>query len=219
MHELLPSSLDFFIMLSSTSGIIGNPGQANYAAGNTFQNGLAHYRRRKGLKATSIDLSAVAGIGYLAENSAAYEQRKTLMKMTIKEDEIHHIFLAVIEGIIKGDQEMPPQITTGIIGGEVLRSLLPVAPWANDSKFILLRKADGLSGSSGGGDTAMRDAFLVSESTAEAAVIVEMALTGRLAKALFINSEDIDIAKPLHSYGGMFSNPSNPLIFRPCTDK
>lgn len=96
---------------------------------------------------------------------------------------------------------MPPQITTGIIGGEVLRSLLPVAPWANDSKFILLRKADGLSGSSGGGDTAMRDAFLVSESIAEAAVIVEMALTGRLAKALFINSEDIDIAKPLHSYG------------------
>lgn len=97
MHELLPSSLDFFIMLSSTSGIIGNPGQANYAAGNTFQNGLALYRRRKGLKATSIDLSAVAGIGYLAENSAAYEQRKTLMKMTIKEDEIHHIFLAAIE--------------------------------------------------------------------------------------------------------------------------
>jgi hypothetical protein len=65
----------------------------------------------------------------------------------------------------------------------------------------------------------MRDAFLGSESIAEAAVIVEMALTGRLAKALFINSEDIDIAKPLHSYGGMFSNPSNPLIFRPCTDK
>lgn len=30
----------------------------------------------------------------------------------------------------------------------------------------------------------MRDAFLVSESIAEAAVIVEMALTGRLAKAL-----------------------------------
>jgi KR domain len=213
MHELLPSSLDFFIMLSSTSGIIGNPGQANYAAGNTFQNGLAHYRHRKGLKATSIDLSAVAGIGYLAENSAAYEQRKTLLKMTIKEDEIHHIFLAAIEGIIKGDQEVPPlspQITTGIIGGEVLRSLLPVAPWANDSKFILLRKADGLSGSSGGGDTAMRDALLGLESIAEAAVIVEMALTGRLAKALFINPEDIDIAKPLHSYGGMFSNPSNP---------
>jgi NADPH:quinone reductase-like Zn-dependent oxidoreductase len=203
MHEILPANLDFFIMLSSTSGIIGNPGQANYAAGNTFQNGLAHHRRRKGLKATSIDLSAVTGIGYLAENSAAYEQRKTLLKMTIKEDEIHHIFLAAIEGVIKGDQEMPPQMTTGIIGGEVLRSLMPVAPWANDSKFILLRKADGLSGSSARGDTALKDAFLVSESIAEAAVIVEMALTARLAKALFINSEDIDIAKPLHSYGGM----------------
>ncbi|KAH9222301.1 hypothetical protein DL95DRAFT_508189 [Leptodontidium sp. 2 PMI_412] len=46
LHKLLPDNLEFFIMLSSTSGIVGNPGQANYAAGNTFQNGLAHYRRR-----------------------------------------------------------------------------------------------------------------------------------------------------------------------------
>lgn len=37
LHELLPHSLDFFVMLASMSGVIGNPGQANYAAGNTFR--------------------------------------------------------------------------------------------------------------------------------------------------------------------------------------
>jgi len=44
MHELLPLDMDFLITLSSVSGIIGNPRQVNYAAGNTFQNGLAQYR-------------------------------------------------------------------------------------------------------------------------------------------------------------------------------
>jgi KR domain len=40
---MLPPKMDFFIMLSSVSSIIGNVGQANYAAGNTFEDALAHY--------------------------------------------------------------------------------------------------------------------------------------------------------------------------------
>ena len=39
--------LDFFIMLSSVSGIIGWRGQTNYAASNTFLDALAHHRRAR----------------------------------------------------------------------------------------------------------------------------------------------------------------------------
>jgi hypothetical protein len=205
MHELLPSDMDFFIMLSSTSGIIGHPGQANYAAGNTFQNGLAHYRQKKGLKATSIDLGAVAGIGYLAENADTYEKYPHLLKMAIREDEIHHIFLAAVAGTIK-KEPIPAQLTTGIIGGDVLRSIMPFAPWANDSKFILLRKADGQSDNSPRGDPT-REAFAASESLIEAVGVVEAALVARLAKALEISSEDINIEQPLHAYGGKYVPP------------
>ena len=38
------SSLDFFVMLSSLSGVIGTRGQANYAAGNTYQDEFAQAR-------------------------------------------------------------------------------------------------------------------------------------------------------------------------------
>jgi len=56
LHELtLSHDLDFFALYSSAASFIGSPGQAGYAAGNAFLDGLAHYRRARGLKALSIN--------------------------------------------------------------------------------------------------------------------------------------------------------------------
>ncbi|EDN99357.1 hypothetical protein SS1G_02211 [Sclerotinia sclerotiorum 1980 UF-70] len=49
--------LDFFTLLSSISGVVGNKGQANYAAGNTFLDAFAEYRESLGLRANSVDLA------------------------------------------------------------------------------------------------------------------------------------------------------------------
>jgi hypothetical protein len=71
LHELLPTDLDFFVVLSSIAGIIGSVSQANYAAGNTFQDALVHYRQKKGLAAQSLDLGLMTGIGYVEEHQDA----------------------------------------------------------------------------------------------------------------------------------------------------
>lgn len=69
LHSLLPRDLDFFIMLSSASGIVGLRGQANYAAGNTYMDALARHRVACGEPAASLDLGAMIDDGLLAENT------------------------------------------------------------------------------------------------------------------------------------------------------
>ncbi|KAJ2981030.1 hypothetical protein NUW58_g6791 [Xylaria curta] len=59
-------SLDFFTMLSSTFGIVGNKGQANYAAANTFLDAFASYRRSLGLHANTVDLGIIEDVGVMA---------------------------------------------------------------------------------------------------------------------------------------------------------
>jgi NAD(P)-dependent dehydrogenase (short-subunit alcohol dehydrogenase family)/acyl carrier protein len=55
LHELTADrDLSAFVMFSSMAGIVGSPGQGNYAAANSFLDGLAAYRRAQGLAGLSV---------------------------------------------------------------------------------------------------------------------------------------------------------------------
>lgn len=75
LDTILPSDMDFFILLSSASGLVGLRGQANYNAGNTYNDAFARWRTATyGYKTVSLNLGAMIDDGILAENPEALQR-------------------------------------------------------------------------------------------------------------------------------------------------
>ncbi|ORV60767.1 polyketide synthase [Mycobacterium europaeum] len=71
LHRLTrKDELDFFIVYSSISSVLGSPGQSNYATANALLDGLVAERRAQGLPATSVNFGPWAQGGMAASEAA-----------------------------------------------------------------------------------------------------------------------------------------------------
>ncbi|MFI7650771.1 type I polyketide synthase [Micromonospora sp. NPDC049460] len=101
LHELTRGrNLPMFVLFSSVAGVLGGPGQGNYAAANAFLDGLAHHRRAAGLAATALAWGLwAADSGMTGALDAAQRQRMSRNGLSpLDTDQGLHLFDAALRG-------------------------------------------------------------------------------------------------------------------------
>lgn len=151
------NGLDFFITLSSAAGIIGNRGQSNYSAGNSFQDGLAQYLARHadelgpGFTFTSIDLGPVLGAGMVANDPVTKKLLARSGFIFVRLQDVGELVERAIVGRRAATGEtrnvaneaLPPQVVVGSGTGGIIHQNKPSDPfWARTPIFRVLNRVD-----------------------------------------------------------------------------
>ncbi|KAI5460574.1 lovastatin nonaketide synthase [Mariannaea sp. PMI_226] len=174
--------LDFFVMTSSISATVGQPGQSNYAAANSFLDNMALQRNLAGQAATSLILPMVLGVGVVAENDSLEDKISRRGMYGIEEREMLRAFEAAMSQPVTPllKQARQPHMNAAIVLGLDPTRLAETwgssgedvaeIEWADDARFSHLRLlSDSILGKSGNNKSGSGGAAGFAEQVAEAA--------------------------------------------------
>ena len=214
LHTILPGNMDFFILLSSASGLVGLRGQANYNTGNTYEDAFARYRVSVcGMKTVSLDLGVMIDDGILAENQDSLQRVLTY-------GVLHPITRSRFFGILDYccDPKVPfstaceSQIAIGVAArsekdggfdGINLRRHPLFRHLVYENKVAASLTANSKHAQNEDDEAHFCSLFSASQSLPDAANIIIGAIIKKLSKNIPMLSqqvEDIDINRPIQSY-------------------
>lgn len=206
LHRFFDKSwpLDFFIACSSVSGVCGNPGQAQYAAGNSYQDALAQHRRAEGLKAVSVNLGIMRDVGAIAETAGVSNN------LSQWEDVIGigaPAFHALIKSLILRQREgdCPAQVCTGLSSADLITAHGLALPYyfADPRMGPLAVASVTAQGSAGEQGAAVTLASRLAKAGGAQQVdeIILNALVHKIAGMLQIPATEVDPSRPMYRYG------------------
>ncbi|KAF2771255.1 hypothetical protein EJ03DRAFT_388355 [Teratosphaeria nubilosa] len=197
LHEEFsePGLIDFFILFSTLSSLIGNAGQSNYDAASLYQVMLAKHRRQKGLPASVMEVGAVADVGYVAERGQSlFDKLSRIMKLALCETDVHSIFAEAIAASPPREGEIVDSTTAELVTGMGFYNYSandPIEtrpPWFNNrlaSHFVREEQASATVVGGGDGDhLSVATRLQSATSEAEAASILTQALAARVEAML-----------------------------------
>lgn len=221
LHTVLPDDMDFLVFLSSASGVIGNRGQANYAAGNCFQDALARHRAFLGHKnSVSLDLGPVMGAGMLEDDKKTLAILKASGFFTVSLENFLFLVERAMAGCTSDALRLPAQVVTGVgTGGLIHQNEVSDPFWAETKMFEVLNELDlpqlhldsfgsttlgpSISGgvSSQNSGKALVTALTSANSLDDAANIALSGCVEYLSFSLSMSPDDMDVDKSLTAYG------------------
>ncbi|KAL4947728.1 hypothetical protein BDW69DRAFT_189927 [Aspergillus filifer] len=219
LHDLLPTGMDFFVLLSSVGGILGAPSQANYCAGNTYMDALARYRTSLGETAVSIDLGMMVSAGVVAETDGMLESLQRMgYFMEVTEKDLFALLDYYCRRGLPGSLDADPdslskaQIVVGIEtpAGMGLKGLEPPhwmqRPFFSHFQLLDQSSPDSHHARSNAGTGEDIGTILQQSSSAKiAAQHISYWFIAKLSQITGIPSETIDPAKPVHAANGINS--------------
>jgi acyl transferase domain-containing protein/short-subunit dehydrogenase/aryl carrier-like protein len=198
--HLLTRDLDLsaFVTFSSAMGILGGPGQANYAAANAFLDGLAQHRRAHGLPARSLcwglweQASGMAG--GLDTQDRARMSRVGLTPMRVEQA------LALFDLALGVDRAVLAPATLDLAGLRARAGSEPVAPLFHSLVSAPKRRAAQAGGT--GSERSGLQQELAGRSAAEQARLLLSLIRDHVATVLGHGSPDaIDPGNPFRELG------------------
>ena len=207
LHIALEQSpLDFFVMTSSVSGILGTPGQSNYAAANSFLDSLARHRQWQGQKANSLILTMVLGIGYVAEHAELEENIKS--KGIYGIDEEHLLSSFEVSMMTQNKEGSADHIVLGMDPAKIHETLSETSAtdafWIDNTRFRTLAyvtKSASNDTIRGSGKTILSN-IMSARTPAEAIQLAGDYFVEKLSRLLGLDSGDFEPdVKTIASYG------------------
>lgn len=190
LHELFQDSdLEFFIILSSATCILGNGGQANYTAGGSYQDALAWNRVSKGLPAVSINIGSVPAVGVAARGGVG----KLLDRAGYRAQEVSELLSLIHMSVLHPHLG---QIVTGLKTWTTPGTL----QWRLEPRFAHLSLPGDGSDGEGSAQQSLKDRLINSSTETAHGLLVE-ALKERLADVFAMSASEVDAEMPLTAYG------------------
>ncbi len=189
------ASLDFFVMLSSISSVLGFYGQVNYVAANFFQDALAQYRRQRGLSGTAVNLGVMgqyAGLSRTvneAQDVIGLLESHGLLVMPLTD------VLAKLEAVLV---QQPVQRMTGRFDWALFRTAYPHL--ARDARFVELLSDGALARGNRKAGSNLRTTLAELEPGARRERL-EQEVTASLAQILDAAPEKLDVAASIENLG------------------
>ena len=187
--------LDYFILFSSITTLVGNPGQAHYVAANAYLEGLARERRAQGLPAIAVGWGAIKDVGFLAQNTEVSEKVACqLGESMIRARE----GLDLLSGVMQQDDGAPENSVVHI-GRFDWQTALKALPLLQTPLFEQI--AAHYEGNRDTGSAINILEMIQGRSEKEALHLIAEQLVNEISGILRLPAEEIHPSKPLAGFG------------------
>jgi acyl transferase domain-containing protein/NADPH:quinone reductase-like Zn-dependent oxidoreductase/acyl carrier protein len=189
--ETRSQPLEHFIMFSSASTCIGNPGQANYVAANLYVEALAALRRAEGLPATCVGWGAIRDTGYFTRHESVLDALRARAGGTnLRADDALRVLETLLDSGASG-------VAVSDFEWSALSRFLPSS---GSARFAPLAHLTGEAGVGLAGGQGLR--VLLAEATPEEArgILVRL-ITDEVARVLYLAPDAIAPDRLLQDLG------------------